>query len=134
MNRIPPSERIQQQIDALLKGDLANAEDPISQLLLLGAQRLAQEMLEQEVSVYLGHDQYERRDETTDPAGYRNGYQPAGGLPGAITHMILNAGFIYALRNSVSGLEVKGWSGAIIAAGAIAALTWLINLGLAAVI
>ena len=62
------------------------------------------------------------------------GYQPVGGLPGAITHMILNAAFIYALRNSVSGLEVKGWSGAIIAAVAIAATTWLINLGLTAVL
>lgn len=62
------------------------------------------------------------------------GYQPAGGLFGAITHMILNAAFIYALRNSVSGLEVKGWSGAIIAAVAIAVVTWLINLGLAAVL
>lgn len=75
MNRIPPSERIQQQIDALLKGDLANAEDPISQLLLLRAQRLAQEMLEQEVSDYLGRDHYERRDETTGQEGYRNGYR-----------------------------------------------------------
>jgi hypothetical protein len=46
MNRIPPSERIQQQIDALLKSNIANGEDPVSQLHLLGAKRLAQEMLE----------------------------------------------------------------------------------------
>ena len=75
MNRIPPSERIQQQIDALLEGDLANAEDPISQLILLATQRLAQEMLEQEVSDYLGRDHYERREESTDQEGYRNGYR-----------------------------------------------------------
>jgi len=75
MNRIPPSERIQQQIDTLLKGDWANGEDPVSHMLRLGAQRLAQEMLEQEVSDYLGRDHYERRDETTDQEGYRNGYR-----------------------------------------------------------
>ncbi len=72
MNRIPPSERIPQQIDALLKGNLADAEDLISQLLLFGAQRLAQEMLEQEISDYLGRDHYECRDENADQEGYRN--------------------------------------------------------------
>ena len=61
-------------------------------------------------------------------------YTPAGGLPGAITHMILNAGLIYSVRDSVSGLEVKGWGGAIIAAVAVAGFVWLINLGLTAVL
>ncbi len=75
MDRIPPSQRIQQQIDALLNGDWAKGDDPVSHLLRLGAQRLAQEMLEQEVTDYLGREHYERRDEATDQQGYRNGYR-----------------------------------------------------------
>jgi uncharacterized membrane protein YvlD (DUF360 family) len=61
------------------------------------------------------------------------GYTPAGGLSGAITHLILTSGFLYSIRNSVSGLTVKGWSGAIIAATAIAVITWLLALALAGV-
>lgn len=56
------------------------------------------------------------------------GYTPAGGLSGAITHLILTAGFLYGVRNAVSGLEVKGFGGAVIAAAAIALLSWLLNL------
>jgi len=54
MNRIPPSERIQKQIDALLEGEWANGDELVTKLILLGAQHLGQEMLEQEVTDYLG--------------------------------------------------------------------------------
>jgi uncharacterized membrane protein YvlD (DUF360 family) len=56
------------------------------------------------------------------------GYTPAGGITGAITHQIHTAGFLYGIRNSVSGLQVKGWGGAILAATAIAVVTWLLGL------
>lgn len=59
------------------------------------------------------------------------GYTPAGGLAGAITHLILTAGFLYAIRNSISGLMVKGFTGALIAAAAIAIITWLASFVLA---
>jgi len=77
MNRIPPSERIQKQIDALLEGEWTDGEDLVTKLILLGAQHLGQEMLEQEVTDYLGRGHYERREESNENRGYRNGYRPA---------------------------------------------------------
>lgn len=62
------------------------------------------------------------------------GYTPEGGLAGALTHLILTAGFLYGIRNSISGLRVKGFSGAVIAAVAIAIITWLASLLLAGVV
>jgi hypothetical protein len=41
--------------------------------------------------------------------------------------LILTAGFLYGIRNSVSGLKVKGWSSAVISATAIAVVTWLLS-------
>jgi len=77
MNRIPPSERIQKQIDALLEGNWTDGEDFVTKLILLGAQHLGQEMLEQEVTDYLGRSHYERREKSNEHRGYRNGYRPA---------------------------------------------------------
>jgi putative transposase len=77
MNRIPPSERIQKQIDALLDGEWANGDELVTKLILLGAQHLGQELLEQEVTDYLGRGHYERREESNENSGYRNGYRPA---------------------------------------------------------
>jgi hypothetical protein len=77
MNRIPPSERIQKQIDALLEGERANGDELVTKLTILGAQHLGQEMLEQEVTDYLGRGHYERREESNENCGYRNGYRPA---------------------------------------------------------
>ena len=77
MNRIPPSERIQKQIEALLQGDWEDKEDLVTKLLMLGTQRLAQEMLEQETTDYLGRDHYKRREGDQEHRGYRNGYRPA---------------------------------------------------------
>ena len=85
MNRIPPSERIQKQIDDLFHGNWESKEDLIGKLIMLGTQHLAQEMLEQEVTDYLGRDHYERRDEEQEHLGYRNTcctqYSVAIGLP-----------------------------------------------------
>ena len=72
MNRIPPSEKIQKQIDALLEGEWANGDELVTKLILQGAQHLGQEMLEQEVTDYLGRGHYERREESNENCGYRN--------------------------------------------------------------
>ncbi len=61
------------------------------------------------------------------------GYTADGGLTGAITHLILTAGFLYSIRNAISGLKVKGFSGALIAAAAIAIITWLAGIALSGV-
>jgi putative transposase len=77
MNRIPPSEKIQKQIEALLQGDWINTEDLITKLIRLGTRHLAQEMLEQETTDYLGRGHYERHEGEQEHRGYRNGYRPA---------------------------------------------------------
>ena len=77
MNRIPPSERIQKQIDALLEGEWANGDELVTKLMHLGAQHLAQEMLEQEVTDYLGRGHYECSEDGEENLGYRNGYRSA---------------------------------------------------------
>ena len=77
MNRIPPSERIQKQIKELLQGTWADQDEMVTKLLMLGALRLAQEALEQEVTDHLGRGHYERRKDDEEHHGYRNGYRPA---------------------------------------------------------
>ncbi len=51
-----------------------------------------------------------------------------GGLLGAIIHLIIAAVFIYLAGSFVSGLRVKGFSGALIAAIAIGVVAWLASL------
>lgn len=79
MNRIPPSEQVRKQIAALLEqGEWETGEDLLSQLVLLGAQQVAQGALEQEVTDHLGREHYERRQEGEEHRGWRNGYREAG--------------------------------------------------------
>lgn len=76
MNKIPPSQQIQEAIRALLSEGLpAGAGDVTRELVRLGAQRLVQELLEQEVTAVLGREYY-ARDGQSGTRGYRNGYRP----------------------------------------------------------
>jgi putative transposase len=77
MDRIPPGQGIRQKIDELLQAGWQGEEDLSTMLLRLGAQRLAQELLEQEVTDFLGRARYERVKANQDLRGYRNGYRPA---------------------------------------------------------
>ena len=52
------------------------------------------------------------------------------GLVGAILHLIIAAVVLIAAGNFVKGLVVKGFTGALVAAVAIAAVGWLIGWGL----
>lgn len=72
-SRIAPSERMQQQIEQLLKQGLNGERAPVSELLRLAAQRVMQQALEEEARDFLGRERYERAGETK---GYRNGYKP----------------------------------------------------------
>jgi len=47
----------------------------LGQFLYLGAQRLVQEIVEQEVADFLGRGHYQHREEGEDLEGYRNGYR-----------------------------------------------------------
>jgi putative membrane protein len=51
------------------------------------------------------------------------------GIPGAIIHLIIAAVVLLAAGNWVKGLRVKGFTGALVAAVAIAAVGWLIAWG-----
>ncbi len=73
MSRIPPNKRISQAISEFLKSGVDGSQDVKSTLFLLGAQRLVQELLEEEATDFLGRDYYERRSEDQD--GSRNGYK-----------------------------------------------------------
>jgi putative membrane protein len=50
------------------------------------------------------------------------------------THIILTAGFLVAAGSLVKGLRVKGFVGALIAAVVIAAIYWLIGLGVGSLV
>ena len=58
------------------------------------------------------------------------GYTPEGGWLGALTSVIIAAGFLVAAGSWIKGLRVKGFSGALIAALAMAAVGWLITWGI----
>lgn len=76
MNRIPPSQQIVQKIDELLNQGLDGKEDVKTIIIRLGAERLVQEMLEQEATDYLEREHYQRRRPEQEHRGYRNGYEP----------------------------------------------------------
>lgn len=71
--RIAPSERIHQEMNAFLREGMSSSEQPMSQFIRLAVQGMVQQVLEQEVTDYLGRERYERQAEVT---GYRNGYKP----------------------------------------------------------
>ncbi len=76
MKRIPPSQKIRYQINELLKQGLEGEEDVTRVIFRLGVERLVQEMLEQEVTDYLGREHYQRQQAEQEHRGYRNGYEP----------------------------------------------------------
>lgn len=75
MNKIPPSKRIRQETEEFLHNGLAGEVNVLGTLFKLGAQRLLQEALEQEVTDFLGREHYER-SQGQEHRGYRNGYEP----------------------------------------------------------
>ncbi len=76
MKRIPPSERIREEVEQFFReGITGNSEESITGMLLrLGAQRLVQEALEKEVTDFLGRGHYEHHGQETAFRGHRNGY------------------------------------------------------------
>jgi len=77
MPRIAPSTKIREEIKQLLEHGVPEGQDVTGLLLRLGAQRLAQELLEEEATDFLGRDRYVRHRGTDPHRGYRNGYEPS---------------------------------------------------------
>jgi transposase-like protein len=74
MKRIAPSEQIEQDLQEFLQSGMYGSQQPVSELVKLGAQLIVQKALEQEVREQLERDRYERRQEGQQ--GLRNGYEP----------------------------------------------------------
>jgi putative transposase len=76
MLRIAPSQQIREEIKRVLQDGVPEGQDVTGVLLRLGAQRLAQELLEEDVTDFLGRDRYVRHHGDHPHRGYRNGYEP----------------------------------------------------------
>ena len=76
MQRIPPSQIVRQRINQVLRDSVPGEADMVTLVVRLGVERLVQEMLEQEVTDYLGREHYQRRQPDQEHRGYRNGYEP----------------------------------------------------------
>ena len=61
-------------------------------------------------------------------------YTPPAGLAGAVSNLLVAAILLQFVGGRIKGLRVKGFSGAIIAALAVAAVAWVIGLVLTAVV
>lgn len=77
MSRVAPSQRVREEINRVLRTGVDGKMDVKSTLLRLGAQRLAQELLEEEVTDFLGRERYVRHRGARPHRGYRNGYEPS---------------------------------------------------------
>src|SRR5438874_4463853 len=73
MERIPPSARLEAQIDELLSSGLSENGEHLAELGRLGARLVLQRAVEEEVTAFLGRARYER---TLAATGSRNGTRP----------------------------------------------------------
>ncbi len=77
MKRVPPSVRMKEEVDRLLRGETvedAPAEAPMHDFVRALARYILQVSIEQEATTFLGRGHY-RRGERVRP-GWRNGYEP----------------------------------------------------------
>lgn len=73
MRRIPASQKMRKELEELLEG-VSSRGFLLSELMRKGAGIILQELLEEEVSEFLGRGHYERQK--GGKGGYRNGYEP----------------------------------------------------------
>ena len=78
MKRVPPSERLKEEITELLRGkmgdDATPTESPMAGFVRQVARYMLQVSLEDEATAFLGRDHYRRGVRAR--AGWRNGYEP----------------------------------------------------------
>lgn len=79
MHSLPPSEQVTKNTNALLGEERQEGENLVTELMKLGLQKLVQEVLETEVTTFLGRERYERhagKEGTKETSGpWRNGYK-----------------------------------------------------------
>lgn len=73
MDRIPPSRKLKQEVEAVLSGWEAQGH-PLDALVRQGARYMLQVALEEEVEEFLGRAHYQRGQRRRE--GWRNGYEP----------------------------------------------------------
>src|SRR5690242_7181912 len=79
MKRIPPSVRMKEEVDRLLRGEVvqgAPAETPMRGFVRSLAQYILQVSIEEEATTFLGREHYGRGGRLR--TGWRNGYEPKG--------------------------------------------------------
>jgi len=78
MKRIPPSVRMKEEVDRLLRGEVvqegAPAETPMRGFVRSLAQYILQVSIEEEATAFLGREHYRRGGRLR--MGWRNGYEP----------------------------------------------------------
>lgn len=74
MNRVPPSERMREEWNAILTTGIGGEGSLLDTLVRLGARYMLQKAIEEEVTEFLGRDHYQRGERSRE--GYRNGYEP----------------------------------------------------------
>jgi len=73
VERIPASKKIRKELGELLQG-MHTGGSIVSDIVKKSAALVLQELMEQEVTEFLGRDHYQRSNDTKQ--GYRNGYEP----------------------------------------------------------
>ena len=73
MQKVPPSERLNKEIEEALSGLGREEGDLLEILIEKSVKMVMQRILEQEVTDYLGRGYFERNAESQ--RGYRNGYE-----------------------------------------------------------
>ena len=79
MKRIPPSVRMKEEVQQLLRGETeegAPAETPMRGFVRLLARYILQVSIEEEATTFLGREHYRRGGRLR--VGWRNGYEPKG--------------------------------------------------------
>ncbi|MFQ5852197.1 MAG: transposase, partial [Candidatus Binatia bacterium] len=76
MKRIPPSVRMREEVEQLLRGEAVgdNGETPMEGFVQATARYMLQVAIEAEATAFLGRGHYRRGERMR--AGWRNGYEP----------------------------------------------------------
>ena len=75
MERILPSEKLRKELREMMN-NVQESQFSVSDLVTRAAGLIVQELMEQELTDFLGRQHYERAGQDTTKKGHRNGYEP----------------------------------------------------------